>query len=76
MKYSGSAPVNCGGRCESLRIFLPGGNWAGGFAIDDGTKVVWRDTSQVWQENDFGGDVNEQPVNLRARNRMERAKLT
>jgi hypothetical protein len=42
-----------------------------GFAIKDDTKVVWRDTSQVWQENDFGGDVNEQPVNPRARNRME-----
>ena len=38
-----------------------------GFAIKDDTKLVWRDTSQVWQENDFGGDVNEQPVNLQAR---------
>jgi hypothetical protein len=26
-----------------------------GFAIANDTKVVWRDTSQMWQENDFGG---------------------
>ena len=26
---------------------------------------MWRDTSQVWQEEEFGGDVNEQPVNCR-----------
>ena len=42
-----------------------------GFAIKDDTKLVWRDTSQVWQEYDFGGDVNEQPVDLKARNRLE-----
>ena len=42
-----------------------------GFAIKDDSKVVWRDTSQVWQEEDFGGDVNEGPVNVQARNRLE-----
>lgn len=42
-----------------------------GFALQDDTKLVWRDTSQVWQQEDFGGDVNEQPVNVRARNRVE-----
>src|ERR1035437_3546777 len=42
-----------------------------GFPIANETKVVWRDTSQIWQENDFGGDVNQQPVNIRARNRLE-----
>jgi hypothetical protein len=42
-----------------------------GFAIANSSKVVWRDTSQLWQENDFGGDVNEQPVNVQARNRLE-----
>jgi hypothetical protein len=42
-----------------------------GFNIANDTKVVWRDTSQVWQENDFGGDINKEPVNLRARNRLE-----
>jgi hypothetical protein len=42
-----------------------------GFPITDVGKVVWRDTSQVWQEEAFGGDVNEQPVNVQARNRLE-----
>ncbi len=42
-----------------------------GFAIGDGTKVVWKDTSQVWQEQEFGGDVNTSPVNVQARNRVE-----
>ncbi|MDP9051439.1 MAG: hypothetical protein M3O31_12085, partial [Acidobacteriota bacterium] len=42
-----------------------------GFSVKDDTKVVWKDTSQVWQEQDFGGDVNQNPVNVRARNRME-----
>ena len=42
-----------------------------GFPIKDDSKLVWRDTSQVWQEEDFGGDVNEAPVNLQARNRLE-----
>ena len=32
---------------------------------------MWRDTSQMWQEQEFGGEVNQQPVNLRARNRVE-----
>jgi hypothetical protein len=42
-----------------------------GFAIGDQTKLVWRDTSQLWQENDFGGEVNQDLVNIRARNRLE-----
>jgi hypothetical protein len=42
-----------------------------GFPITDASKVVWRDTSQIWQQEDFGGDVNQQPVNVRARNRLE-----
>ncbi len=42
-----------------------------GFAIKDDTKVVWRDTSQVWQEYDFGGEANQEAVNVRARNRLE-----
>ena len=42
-----------------------------GFAIHNDTKLVWRDTSQVWQEYAFGGDRNEQPVDLQARNRLE-----
>jgi hypothetical protein len=42
-----------------------------GFAIGNDTKVVWRDTSQVWQEQDFGGELNQDPVNVQARNRLE-----
>ncbi len=42
-----------------------------GFAIANDTKLAWRDTSQVWQEYDFGGAANEEPVNIRARNRLE-----
>ena len=42
-----------------------------GFAIKDDSKVTWRDTSQIWQENDFGGALNDEPVNVRARNRLE-----
>ena len=42
-----------------------------GFAIGDGTKLEWRDTAQVWQQYEFGGEVNEQPVDLQARNRLE-----
>jgi hypothetical protein len=43
----------------------------GGFKLSADTKVVWRDTSQVWQEYDFGGEPNQEAVNIRARNRLE-----
>ena len=42
-----------------------------GFSIDQNTKLVWRDDAQVWQEYDFGGEANQQPVGLEARNRLE-----
>ncbi len=42
-----------------------------GFSIGPGTKLEWRDDAQVWQEYEFGGEVNEQPVDLQARNRLE-----
>ncbi|HEY6847828.1 MAG TPA: hypothetical protein VI320_16715 [Terracidiphilus sp.] len=42
-----------------------------GFSIDDNSKVTWRDTSQVWQQEEFGGAINHAPINLRARNRLE-----
>src|SRR5665213_2248176 len=41
-----------------------------GFHIADDTKVTWRDTSQVWQQEEFGGAVNQSPINVRARNRL------
>ena len=42
-----------------------------GFAIEDDTKLVWRDTARQWQQYEFGGASNNEPVNLRARNRLE-----
>lgn len=42
-----------------------------GFSINDQSKLVWRDTSQVWQQQEFGGEINQQPVNVQARNRLE-----
>ena len=42
-----------------------------GFSINQDTKLEWRDDAQVWQQYEFGGEVNEQPVDLQARNRLE-----
>ncbi|HEY7306854.1 MAG TPA: hypothetical protein VH601_22200 [Bryobacteraceae bacterium] len=42
-----------------------------GFAIDQDTKLVWRDTARQWQEYAFGGAANDEPVNIRTRNRLE-----
>src|SRR6202034_2406304 len=42
-----------------------------GFNIANDTKLVWRDNAQVWQEYEFGGAPNDEPVNLGARNRLE-----
>ncbi|HMF74398.1 MAG TPA: hypothetical protein VK604_01930 [Bryobacteraceae bacterium] len=42
-----------------------------GFAIDDKTKLTWRDTARQWQAYAFGGSPNNEPINLRARNRLE-----
>jgi hypothetical protein len=41
-----------------------------GFAVADGTKVVWRDVARAWQQYGFGGAVNNEDVALRARNRL------
>lgn len=41
-----------------------------GFAINGRNKLVWRDVAQQWQSQQFGGAVNQDPVNLRARNRL------
>ena len=41
-----------------------------GFAIGDNTRVVWRDPARAWQEYGFGGDPNQDPVALKARNRL------
>ena len=42
-----------------------------GFSIHPDTKLEWRDDAQEWQEYDFGGDINQEPVDLQARNRLE-----
>ena len=41
-----------------------------GFALGSDTKLVWRDTARQWQESELGGEANQRPVNLRARNRL------
>ncbi|MDP9171066.1 MAG: hypothetical protein M3N54_10655, partial [Acidobacteriota bacterium] len=40
-----------------------------GFMIAEGTRVIWRDTARGWQQYEFGGSLNQDPVGLRARNR-------
>jgi hypothetical protein len=40
-----------------------------GLAIQDGTRVTWRDTSNTWQEYAFGGSKNDTAVPLKAANR-------
>lgn len=42
-----------------------------GFPIGDDTRLAWRDTARAWQDYRFGGEPNDTPVNVRARNRME-----
>jgi hypothetical protein len=41
-----------------------------GFPITETTRVVWRDTARGWQHYAFGGTVNQDPVGIRARNRL------
>ncbi|MDQ2900224.1 MAG: hypothetical protein M3Y07_10530, partial [Acidobacteriota bacterium] len=41
-----------------------------GFTLDKAKRVVWEDVARSWQEYEFGGSVNTDPVALRARNRL------
>ena len=41
-----------------------------GFGIARRHALVWRDTARGWQHYAFGGAVNQDPVGLRARNRL------
>src|ERR1043165_8124653 len=41
-----------------------------GLAIDPATRIAWRDTARSWQQYRFGGSVNQEPVPVRARNRL------
>ena len=42
-----------------------------GFTLRPDTKLTWRDTARLWQSYSFGGAPNDEPVNIRARNRLE-----
>lgn len=41
-----------------------------GFKTSWTPRIVWRDVARQWQKYEFGGSVNEEPVPLRARNRV------
>jgi hypothetical protein len=41
-----------------------------GLRIDSAPRVLWRDVARAWQKYEFGGSPNEEPVALRARNRL------
>jgi hypothetical protein len=41
-----------------------------GFAIGKIKAVKWQDVARSWQKYEFGGSVNQDPVALRARNRL------
>ena len=41
-----------------------------GLTIGDDTRVVWRDVARGWQHYMFGGEINRDPVALKARNRL------
>jgi hypothetical protein len=42
-----------------------------GFAIGDSSRLEWRDVARGWQHYLFGGAVNQDPVAVKARNRIE-----
>ncbi|HKU13292.1 MAG TPA: hypothetical protein VJQ52_02800 [Steroidobacteraceae bacterium] len=41
-----------------------------GFSVASAPRVVWQDVARSWQKTEFGGSPNEDPVALRARNRL------
>jgi hypothetical protein len=41
-----------------------------GFALGGSSRVMWQDVARAWQQYEFGGAVNTDPVALRARNRL------
>jgi hypothetical protein len=41
-----------------------------GLAIQPASKVVWRDTANMWQAYEFGSVVNQAPAVLKAANRL------
>jgi hypothetical protein len=41
-----------------------------GFGIDKVKAIHWQDVARSWQAYEFGGAINNDPVTLRARNRL------
>src|SRR5262249_46680947 len=41
-----------------------------GFSTDQFGRIVWRDVGGTWQKYSSGGEVNQNPIALRARNRL------
>ena len=41
-----------------------------GFGIKNDTRLVWEDTARNWQQYEFGGAINRDPVAVKARNRL------
>lgn len=41
-----------------------------GLSISEGSRVAWRDGSSTWQNYQFGGSKNDNPVALKASNRV------
>lgn len=41
-----------------------------GYRIEDAKQVVWRDIARGWQRYAFGGAPNDDPMTMRARNRL------
>jgi hypothetical protein len=41
-----------------------------GFSTQTAQRVIWRDVARAWQKYEFGGAPNDDPVGLRARNRL------
>ena len=46
-----------------------------GLAIQPTSRMVWRDISNLWQEYQFGGAVNERQVALKSSNRLAVAEV-
>ena len=42
-----------------------------GFSIDQVKRIAWQDVARAWQQYEFGGFRNTDPVAVRARNRLE-----
>lgn len=46
-----------------------------GFAIQPGSRLLWKDLVRQWQDHHFGGRVNARPVVVRSSHRLLAAEL-